>query len=192
MTKVPLKIIALSNSESQPGNYTLVLEEVIGNRRIPIIIGPYEAQTISLSLDNDAVAQPMAYDFFKTILDSSTMQILEVVISDIREDKFITFMNGLNADGTVFSAAVSTSSAIALSLRLGIPVFSSAKVMNSIGIAVGKSGKVLDMKYRKLTDFSLPELIELLSNVIEEEDYESAIKIRDTIEQRKTLNDRRA
>lgn len=192
MTKLPLKIVALANSESQPGNYTLVLEEVMGHRRFPIIIGPYEAQTISLSLENDAATQPMTYDFFKTILESSTMQLLEVVISDIVEDRFVTVINGLNADGTLFSSNVATSNAIALSLRLGIPVFASVKVMNTIGITVGKSGKVLDMKYRQLADFSLPELRELLNNVIEEEDYESAIKIRDMIEQKQHLNDRRA
>ncbi|MBX2877238.1 MAG: bifunctional nuclease family protein [Saprospiraceae bacterium] len=181
MKKVELNIIALANSESSKGNFALILEEQKGFRRLPIIIGGFEAQAIAVSLEKMQPNRPLTHDLFKNTLDASGINLSEVVITDLKDGIFHAKLIGTIADGSPLQVDARTSDAIALAVRYGCPIFTTEEIMAAAGIVLDSPSKAFSNKRGKLSDYSLEELEQLLEQVLAKEDYESASKIRDAI-----------
>ncbi len=184
MKKVELNIIALANSESQKGNYSLILEEDKGFRRLPIIIGAFEAEAIAVVLEKMQPNRPMTHDLFKTTLDDSGVNISEVIIADLIKGTFHAKLIGKKADGSPLEVDARSSDAIAIAVRFGCPIYTTEEIMDAAGIILDSPSKTFTNKRGQLSAYSKEELERLLKQVLEKEDYESASKIRDAIEQK--------
>lgn len=186
MKKIELNIIALAKSESHPGNYALILEEQNGFRRLPIIIGPFEAQAIAVTLERMRPNRPMTHDLFKNTLDQSGIQLHEIIISDLVDGTFRALLIGRQADGSPLEVDARSSDAIAMAVRVDCPIYVNEKVMQQAGIVLDSPSKTFTNKRGKLSDYSLEELERLLKKVLDKEDYESAAKIREAIQEKKS------
>lgn len=185
MKKVELNIIALANSESSKGNYALILEEQNGFRRLPIIIGSFEAQAIAVSLEKMEPNRPLTHDLFKNTLDASGISISEIIISELVDGIFHATLIGKKADGSPLEVDARSSDAIALAVRFGCPIFTTEAIMETAGVVLDSPSKAFTNKRGKLSDYSLEELEQLLAQVLAKEDYESASKIRDAMKNKK-------
>jgi len=181
MKKIELNIIALANSESSKGNFALILEEQNGFRRLPIIIGSFEAQAIAIALERMQPNRPLTHDLFKNILDQSDISIFEVIISRFIEGVFHATLIGKKADGSTLEVDARSSDAIALAVRYGCPIFTSESILEEAGVVLSSPSKAFTNKRGKLSEYSMEELEQLLAQVLAKEDYESASKIRDAI-----------
>jgi uncharacterized protein len=182
--KKELAIVALSTSESQPGNYVLILEDLDQQRRIPVIIGVAEAQSIAIAMEQMQPARPMTHDLLKTVMEKLDGVLKEVVIYQLTDGVFYARLVLQKHDGTLVEADARTSDAVAVAVRWGVPVYSYENVIMEAGILADTlAGRQTG---GSLARYSLPELEDLLAKVIAKEDYESASKIRDYIEKRKT------
>ncbi|MEM6316554.1 MAG: bifunctional nuclease family protein [Bacteroidota bacterium] len=181
MKKVELNIIALANSESQKGNFALILEEQGGFRRLPIIIGGFEAQAIAIALEKMQPNRPMTHDLFKTTLNALGATLQEVIITKIVKGTFHATLMGTKSDNTPIQVDARSSDAIALAVRFGCPIYTTEEVLDAAGIILDSPSKAFTNKRGQLSDYSLEELERLLKQVLAKEDYESASKIRDAI-----------
>ncbi|MEM9547380.1 MAG: bifunctional nuclease family protein [Bacteroidota bacterium] len=184
MKKVELNIIALSNSESSKGNYALILEEDNGFRRLPIIIGAFEAQAIAMFLEKMQPKRPLTHDLFKNTLDLSGVSISEIFISELIDGVFYAQLIGKKADGTDLTVDARTSDAIALAVRYSCPIFTTEEIMVSAGVTLESPSKAFTNKRGSLSDYTLSELEQMLAQVLAKEDYESASRIRDAIKRK--------
>lgn len=184
MKKVELNIIALGNSESHKGNYALILEEQKGFRRLPIIIGPFEAQAIAVSLERMQPNRPMTHDLFKNSMDAAGMELVEIVISELTGGVFHATMTWKKSDGTQVQVDARSSDAIAMAVRYGCPIYTTEDIMKEAAVVLDSPSKAFTNKRGQLSDYSLEELERLLQQVLEKEDYESAAKIRNAIEKK--------
>ncbi|GJM33788.1 MAG: hypothetical protein DHS20C18_27890 [Saprospiraceae bacterium] len=185
MKKIELNIIALANSESHKGNYALILEEQQGFRRLPIIIGPFEAQAIAVALERMHPNRPLTHDLFKNTLEAADIKLSEVVISEMVGGVFHAILIGEKQDGTTLKVDARSSDAIAIAIRFSCPIFTTEEIMQSAGVVLDSPSKAFTNKRGNLADYSLEELEQLLKQVLAKEDYESAMKIRDAIEKKK-------
>ena len=185
MKKIELNIIALANSESSEGNFALILEEQKGFRRLPIIIGAFEAQAIAVSLEKMQPNRPLTHDLFKTTLELSGIVITEVIIAELNGSVFHATLIGKKADGTPLEVDARSSDAIAIAVRFGCPIFTTEAIMDKAGVVLESPSKSFTNKRGSLVEYSLEELEQLLKQVLEKEDYESASKIRDAIKNKK-------
>ena len=185
MKKIELNIIALASSESKPGNFALILEEKNGFRRLPIIVGPFEAQAIAISLERMQPNRPMTHDLFKNTLDEVGVLIKEVIISDLISETFHATIIGEKADKSPLQIDARTSDAIAMAVRYGCPIYTYEKIMSEAGIILDSPSKAFTNKRGSLSEYTLEELERLLEQVLAKEDYESASKIRDAIDKKK-------
>ncbi len=194
MGKIRLDIIGMSYSQSQSGAYALILGERDGNRRLPIIIGGFEAQSIAIELEKIRTPRPLTHDLFKAFADAYKIEISEVVISKFSEGVFYAKL--VCTDGeSVQEIDSRTSDAIALALRFACPVFTYESIMSAAGILMEEEAELLKQdepareEYQKemvsYSDTSLTELMEMLYAAIENEEYEKASKIRDELNKRK-------
>ena len=194
MEKIRLDIIGMSYSQSQSGAYALILGERDGNRRLPIIIGGFEAQSIAIELEKIRTPRPLTHDLFKAFADAYKIEISEVVISKFSEGVFYAKL--VCTDGeSVQEIDSRTSDAIALALRFACPVFTYESIMSAAGILMEEEAELLKQdepareEYQKemvsYSDTSLTELMEMLYAAIENEEYEKASKIRDELNKRK-------
>lgn len=182
MEKIQVDILGLSTSPASGGAYALILKEVNGNRRLPIIIGAFEAQSIALEMEGIKPPRPLTHDLMKNILESLGSDLSEITISELRDG---TFFARLNFDSQEIDAR--PSDAIALAVRFGAPIFVSDKVMEEAGFlpeneeAEGAEGQpgAAPAEDKKLT--KLEALRGLLKEAIEREDYEKAAQLRDDI-----------
>lgn len=188
MKKIELNIIALANSESSPGNYALILEEEDGFRRLPIIIGPFEAQAIAISLERMQPKRPMTHDLFKNTLELAGITISAVVISDLIDGTFHATIQGTLPDQKALEVDARSSDAIAMAVRYGCPIYTTEAILEQAGFVLDSPSKAFSSKRGSLSDYSLEELERLLNQVLAKEDYESASKIRDAIEKKKERN----
>ena len=184
MKKVELNIIALANSESSQGNYALILEELKGFRRLPIIIGGFEAQAIAISLEKMQPNRPLTHDLFKNTLEISGISISEVIISELVGGAFHALLIGKKADGSPLQVDARSSDAIAIAVRFGCPIFTTEAIMAEAGIILDSPSKAFTNKRGSLSEYSLEELEQMLAQVLAKEDYESASKIRDAIKRK--------
>lgn len=176
-----MNIIALAGSESHPGNFALILEEQNGFRRLPIVIGPFEAQAIAVSLEKMQPNRPLTHDLFKNTLDAAGIVLTEVIISDLVEGTFHATLIGKKPDDAPLEIDARSSDAIAMAVRFGCPIFTTEAILQKAGIILDSPSKAFTNKRGKLSDYSLEELERLLEQVLAKEDYESASKIRDAI-----------
>lgn len=199
MKKIKLDIIALSYSQTQSGAYALVLGESNGKRRLPIIIGGYEAQAIAIELEKMTPSRPLTHDLMKTFAESFNIEITEVIIYKIVEGIFYAKLVANNVQQTSEIDA-RTSDAIAIALRFNCPVYTYESILSSYGVvldeennkleeSLGEAGDVEGAQQQKAAagDFkyiNTEELQQLLQNALDEEDYEKASRIRDELNDR--------
>ncbi len=188
--KIRLKILGLSYSQDQSGAYALVLAEMDGNRRIPIIIGAVEAQAIAINLEGLKPPRPLTHDLFTTVLSTFGIQITEVFIHAFEEGIFYAEMK-LSGEKGNFNIDSRTSDAIALALRCNCPIYTTEEVMGQTGILIDFNDKAeeealedeLD-EHSVYDEFTLDELNEMLEKAVQDEEYEKASVIRDEISKR--------
>ncbi|HMQ45850.1 MAG TPA: bifunctional nuclease family protein [Saprospiraceae bacterium] len=185
MKKVELHIIALAESESSPGNYALILEEQVGGRRLPILVGPFEAQSIAISLERMQPNRPLTHDLFKNTLKLLGVSLTEVIISDLVEGVFHATLIGKKEDQSMLSIDARSSDAIALAVRFDCPIFTTEAILEKAGFLLDSPSKAFISKRGQLSDYSLEELEHMLQQVVAKEDYESAAKIREAIRKKK-------
>ncbi len=194
MEKIRLDIIGMSYSQSQSGAYALILGERDGKRRLPIIIGGFEAQAIAIELEKIKTPRPLTHDLFKTFAEVYHIQMVEVVINKFSEGVFYAKL--VCSDGNREQEVDSrTSDAIALALRFNCPIFTYESIMAAAGILIdeesentvttGSKQEDSSAGTANFSELSLSELKELLHASIEKEEYEKASKIRDEINRRK-------
>jgi len=181
MTKKELNIIALTKSETQKGNFVLVLEENEGSRRIPIVIGGFEAQAIAMALEKMELPRPMTHDLTLNILERGEQQLKEVIISEVREDIFLAELV-IQKNGETDTIDARTSDAVALALRKPCRIFTYEHVLDQTGIPAETEGKTTKPENKSLEDYSLSELKSLLEKALEEENYERAQEIQEVID----------
>jgi bifunctional DNase/RNase len=198
--KIQLEILGLSSSQSQSGSFALVLGETDGNRRLPIIIGMFEAQAIAIEIEKIIPNRPMTHDLFKSFGHSFNYTIKEIVISDLKEGVFFAKIVCENDSKTVEIDA-RPSDAIAIGLRFNAPIYTYEKIMTDAGIILTEESdeEASDLtaeitkeepkpksptKDKPLKDYSYDKLKEMLNEALENEDYEKAAKIRDELNRR--------
>jgi len=203
LKKIKLEILGLSSSQSQTGSFALVLGESEGNRRLPIIIGMFEAQAIAIEIEKIVPNRPMTHDLFKSFASAFHFHVEEIVISDLKEGVF--FAKIVCTDGLKKSEIdARPSDAIAVGLRFDAPIFTFENILAEAGIVLTdeeeeekeeqkeenkpeskvKVKKESSKKGEDYKSYSIEKLNELLKSAIEKEDYEKAAKIRDEIDKR--------
>ena len=197
MKKIQLEILGLSSSQSQSGSFALVLGEKDGNRRLPIIIGMFEAQSIAIQIEKINPNRPLTHDLFKSFAEQVGVVVLEVMISDLKEGVFYSKI--VCTDGVKqFDLDARPSDAIAIGLRFNVPIYTVESVLSEAGIILSDledeeeteeegtepKSEAKPAKKEKITETSVEDLNKLLTDALEKEDYERAAKIRDEINKR--------
>jgi bifunctional DNase/RNase len=196
MKKIELEIVALSHSITQTHSYAVVLGETNGLRRLPIVIGGFEAQAIAVALEHMQPSRPLTHDLMKNFMNAFNVELQEIIISDLQEGIFYSKLVCYTDNDTV-EIDSRTSDALALAVRFGCPIYTYENILESAGILMedekgGKPKKAEavgvednDLNRDDLSGMSLAELQNLLNDVLEHEDYIRAIAIRDEIAKRK-------
>jgi bifunctional DNase/RNase len=195
--KIKLEILGLSPSQSQAGSFALVLGEELGNRRLPIIIGVFEAQAIAVQIENIIPNRPMTHDLFKSFADGMNYTLKEIVISDLKEGIFYA---KIVCTDTLREIEIDArpSDAIAIGLRFDIPIYTYEAILSEAGIvssslsedededeeAVRETLKTAGAGKNQLRDLAYDELQRMLEDALSKEDYERAAKIRDEMGRR--------
>lgn len=197
MVKIELDIVALSHSVTQSHNYAVVLGEVSGKRRLPVVIGGFEAQAIAVAMEQIAPNRPLTHDLFKNTLESFDIDLQEVVINNLLDGVFYAKLVCLK-DGEVFEIDSRTSDAIAMAVRFDCPIYTFEFIMDSAGVELEDGddeetitrGKSRTPESRKkevgLTSMTAEQLQTALDDALSKEDYEQAAKIRDEMIKRKS------
>ncbi len=186
----------MSYSQSQSGAYALIMGEAAGKRRLPIIIGGFEAQAIAIELEKMKPSRPLTHDLFKSFANTYKVNIKEVVIDKFQEGVFYAKLV-CEHNGAINEIDSRTSDAVALAIRFKCPIYTYEKIMAEAGIlmdekkktAPGKSAQAAreraGEKGRGYESYSLNELYDLLKKMVAKEEYEKASRIRDEINRRK-------
>jgi bifunctional DNase/RNase len=193
MKKIELEIVALSHSITQTHSYAVVLGEINGLRRLPIVIGGFEAQAIAVALERMSPSRPLTHDLMKNFMMAFNVELHEVVINDLQEGIFYSKLVCSSANDTV-EIDSRTSDALALAVRFGCPIYTYDTILDQAGILMEDDGKTKTAApvtsetggSDNLKSLSLEELEGLLAEVLDHEDYIRAIAIRDEIKSRKT------
>jgi len=196
MDKIELKIVGLSYSQTQSGAYALVLSEKDGSRRLPIIIGGFEAQSIAIELENMKPSRPLTHDLFKAFADAYNVKVKEIIIYNLVEGVFYSKIVCSNGKEDIEIDA-RTSDSIAIGLRASAPVFTYEHILSSAGIQLDgdelledpatipeSTDKADEVDDKQIHTFE--ELDIMLQKAIDNEEYENASKIRDEINKRKS------
>lgn len=199
MKKIELEIVALSHSITQTHSYAVVLGEVNGLRRLPIVIGGFEAQAIAVALEKMQPSRPLTHDLMKNFMTAFAIDLHEIIICDLQEGIFYSKLVCSTENDTV-EIDSRTSDAIALAVRFGCPVYTYENILESAGIMMedtAEKGKKKKSKQEVMVEqdsptgnedlktMTLDELNNLLNEVLEGEDYIRAIAIRDEINSRR-------
>ncbi|AKQ45747.1 hypothetical protein TH63_08960 [Rufibacter radiotolerans] len=204
MKKIELEILGLSSSQSQSGSFALVLGEKDGTRRLPIIIGMFEAQSIAIQIEKINPTRPLTHDLFKSFAQQMDVSVQEIMISDLKEGVF--FSKIVCTDGEKeFELDARPSDAIAIGLRFGVPIYTVESVLSEAGIILSDmdeeeeeeetdeiptsststpSASTPSAGKSNITEVSVEELNKMLNEALEKEDYERAAKIRDELNKR--------
>ena len=209
MKKIKLEIIGLSFSQTQTGAYALILGEEEGTRRLPIIIGGFEAQAIAVELENMQPSRPLTHDLFRNFAIEFNINIDEVVVYNLKEGIFYSKLICSNESGEIKEIDARTSDAIAMAVRFNCPIYTYEFILASAGMVLDENEEnspeeeKATEKPRKKSEKKLPavkqesglsslgveELKEALMKAIDEEDYEQASRIRDELNKRKQSSD---
>lgn len=204
MGKIKLNVLGISYSQTQSGAYALVLSEEDGNRRIPIIVGGFEAQAIAIELEGLAPPRPLTHDLFKNFAESYSIKLVEVNIHKLEDGVF--FANILcDKGGQRITLDARTSDAIALALRFTCPIYTTEEIVEKAGIVLDfekgtefehpaasqdEENEIEIEKPKKgapqtdLSSTSMDDLRSMLAEAVSKEDYEKASLIRDEINRR--------
>ncbi len=196
MKKVKLEIVGLSYSQTQTGAYALVLGETKGNkRRLPIIIGGFEAQAIAIELEKMTPSRPLTHDLFKSFAEGFEITIDEVIIYNLVDGIFYARLVCHNELGKTVEIDARTSDAIALAVRFNCPINTYEFILAKAGILLDDDAtttkelpaddNMMEMEETSLLKKSTEELQQLLEKSLHDEDYEHASKIRDELNNRK-------
>ena len=192
MKKIELEIVALSHSITQTHSYAVVLGEVNGLRRLPIVIGGFEAQAIAVALERMQPSRPLTHDLMKNFMLAFNIELHEIIINDLQEGIFYSKLVCSTEHDTV-EIDSRTSDAVALAVRFGCPIYTYDNILDSAGILMeedDKKKKVVvshsDTNSDDLKKLSMEELESLLKDVLEQEDYIKAASIRDEIKARES------
>lgn len=204
MKKIELEIIALSHSVTQSHSFAVVLGEVDGTRRLPIVIGGFEAQAIAVALDNMKPSRPLTHDLMKTVCDTFALELQYIYISKLLDGVFysnLVFSNSIETS----EVDSRTSDALALAVRFECPIYVNENILEEAGVeadatteGIPASESDLEKKIEELTAtpptkpgassnysiMSSEELNEALQHAIDHEDYERAARIRDELNKR--------
>ncbi len=196
MKKIELDIVALSHSVTQSHNYAVVLGEQEGSRRLPIVIGGFEAQAIAVAMERMTPNRPLTHDLFKNALDTFEIELKEVIINNLLDGIFYARLICVK-EGGLIEIDSRTSDALAMAVRFNCPIYTYEFILDAAGVILeepeeavsqpkpsGKSrpGKT---KSNSLSQYSDEDLDKMLNEVLNEEDYERAAEIRDEIKRRK-------
>ncbi len=203
MSKIKLNVLGISYSQTQSGAYALVLAEENGERRIPIIIGGFEAQAIAIQLEGLKPPRPLTHDLFLSFATAFGISVTEVNIHKLEEGVFYAKLICEDGDKQI-TVDARTSDAIALALRFKCSVYTTEDILSKAGIVIdleqeSKEGKTppgseffSDPSKKKsgspseeLRGFTIPELKDMLQEAVKNENYERASEIRDEINRRK-------
>lgn len=198
MKKIELEIIALSHSMSGTQSYAVVLGEVNGLRKLPIVIGGFEAQAIAVALERMKPTRPLTHDLIKNITSAFNIELLEVIINDLQEGVFYATLVCMN-DHQTAEIDSRTSDAIALAVRYGCPIYTFEHILDNASMEMNTSaissssepfhsGSATEPTSTEndLSHLSIIELQKMLDQVLESEDYIKAAAIRDEINRRKS------
>ncbi len=193
MDKIRLDILGLSASQTSSGSFALILGERGGNRRLPIVIGMFEAQAIAIEIEHITPNRPMTHDLFRSLAENFKINITEVVISELREGVFFAHL-ACEGDRNVTDIDARPSDAIAIALRFGVPIFTTENVLSEAGIILSHNDDEEGVEATKedapargntsIKSASKDELDDMLKNALENEDYEGAARIRDEMSKR--------
>lgn len=194
-----MEILGLSSSQSQSGSFALVLGESGGSRRLPIIIGMFEAQAIAIEIEKIKPNRPMTHDLFRSFAHEFHYEVKEIIISDLKEGVFFAQIvcEGINGQVKVDARP---SDAIAIGLRFDAPIYTYEKILAEAGIVLTEEDEVKELGSSEVTlnpepkkasasseslkDLSVDKLNEMLDAALAEEDYERAAEIRDELSRR--------
>ena len=204
--KIELKILGISSGHTN-ASYTLILEEMEGNRKLPVVIGAFEAQAIAIQIEKIEPPRPMTHDLFRTFADSFNVSVDEVVVHKLQEGVFYANIVCKDQDGNLQELDARTSDAIAIGVRFDCPIYTYEHIMEEAGIYLSESGteefqqsgtppqaaqqspassgEEEKVKEGDLAKMSMNDLNDKLSKAIDNEDYILAAKIRDEINRRK-------
>jgi bifunctional DNase/RNase len=196
MKKIELEIVALSHSITQTHSYAVVLGEIKGQRRLPIVIGGFEAQAIAVALEHMQPSRPLTHDLMKNFMNSFGVELQEVIISDLQEGIFYSKLVCYTENDTI-EIDSRTSDALALAVRFGCPIYTYEHILENAGILMDDNATKkertesfanednISSDREDLSALGIEELHVLLNEVLEQEDYIRAISIRDEINKRK-------
>ncbi len=202
MEKVKLNVLGISYSQTQTGAYALVLAEENGRRRIPIIVGGFEAQAIAIQLEGLKPPRPLTHDLFMNFSHTFNIDLLEVTVYKLEEGVFYSKLTCDNGQ-RIIEIDARTSDAIALALRFKCPIYTTEDILKKAGIILdfekeaavqtgaepvttGRNIQVLDNSFlEEIRKSNIQELKELLDEAVKDENYEKASLIRDEINRRK-------
>ena len=194
MKKIELEIVALSHSITQTQSYAVVLGEINGLRRLPIVRGGFEAQAIAVALERMSPSRPLTLDLMKNFMTAFNVNLHEIVINDLQEGIFYSKLVCSSENDTV-EIDSRTSDALALAVRFGCPIYTYDNILDQAGVMMDEENNPKQemsanipagsiSKNDSLRTMSLEELNTLLTEVLESEDYIRAIAIRDEIKSR--------
>ena len=194
MKKIELEIVALSHSITQTQSYAVVLGEINGLRRLPIVIGGFEAQAIAVALERMSPSRPLTHDLMKNFMLAFNVNLHEIIINDLQEGIFYSKLLCSNDNDTV-EIDSRTSDALALAVRFGCPIFTYDNILDQAGVLMDEDNNPKQEIAAKmpvesshsnenLKRMSVDELNTLLTEVLEQEDYIKAIAIRDELKAR--------
>ncbi len=204
MKKIELDIVALSHSVTQSHNYAVVLGEQDGSRRLPIVIGGFEAQAIAVAMERMTPNRPLTHDLFKNTLSTFEVELKEVIINNLLEGIFYARLVCIK-DGEVVEIDSRTSDALAMAVRFNCPIYTYEFILDAAGVILEdpdeddapQPSAPAPKKRRKkaaaastaakgnaLSQYSDADLEQMLNEVLGEEDYERAAEIRDELKKR--------
>ncbi|MBP1674873.1 MAG: hypothetical protein H6Q24_1011 [Bacteroidetes bacterium] len=194
MKRVKLKVLGISYSQTQSGAYALILVEENGERRVPIIIGGFEAQAIVIKLENLEPPRPLTHDLFRSFATEFNITIIEVMIYKLEEGVFYSRLLCNNGEKEL-SIDSRTSDAVALALRFGCPIYITEEILEKAGITItpaeaetsaeADADNLFETGNSKYDNYSDEELYKMIDEAVKTEDYERAASIRDEIDKRK-------
>ena len=195
MKKIELEIVALSHSITQTHSYAVVLGEINGLRRLPIVIGGFEAQAIAVALERMNPSRPLTHDLMKNFMVAFNVELHEIIINDLQEGIFYSKLVCSSANDTI-EIDSRTSDALAMAVRFGCPIYTYDTILDHAGVTMEEDAKrggeiaaeavggTERGEIENLKSLSLDELKSKLNEVLEQEDYLRAIAIRDEIQSR--------
>ena len=181
MKNVELNISALNASTTSTGNFVMVLQEINSNRRLPIIIGLQEAQSIAVALEQMQPVRPLTHDLLLNTIAFLKASLEYVKICSVKDGTYISVIVIKDSTNNLIKIDSRTSDAVALAIRQKCSIYINEDLLTEMAIDEPAEGKIFADKRGQLDQYSLEELYDILSNLLEKEDYESASKVRDII-----------